>query len=66
MLNIDCPTPLTHFEQDDHTILLDVMAHVETNISLFQTALQNTHNLLPKVVHFQVTPFESLMVQSCP
>ncbi len=28
-----------HFQQDDHLILLDVVAHVETNISLFHIAL---------------------------
>jgi len=27
-----------HFQQDDHLILLDVVAHVETDISLFQMA----------------------------
>jgi hypothetical protein len=28
--------------------------------------LQNTQALLPQVVHFQVAPFESLMVRSYP
>jgi hypothetical protein len=27
-----------HFQQDDHLILLDVVAHVEIDISLFQMA----------------------------
>jgi len=30
---------ITHFQQDDHPILLDVVAHVETNTSPFQMAL---------------------------
>ncbi len=40
------------FQQDDHPILLDVVTHFETSISL-----------LPQVVHSQVPPFENLMVQ---
>jgi hypothetical protein len=41
------PTLVTHFEQDDHTILLDAMANVEISIFSFHIALQNTRNLLP-------------------
>jgi len=29
------PTLVNHFQHDDHTILLDVVTHVETNIFLF-------------------------------
>ncbi len=30
---------VTHFQQDDHPILLDVITHVETSISPFQMTL---------------------------
>jgi galactokinase len=52
-----------HFQQDDHCILLDVMAHVETDIYPFQVALWHTYVMFPKVVQSHVLPFESLVVQ---
>ncbi len=33
---------ITCFQQDDHFIFLDVIAHVDINISSFQMALQDT------------------------
>jgi hypothetical protein len=33
------PALFFHFQQDDHLILLDVMAHVEINTYPFQVAL---------------------------
>jgi len=30
-----------HFQQDDHLILLDAIAHFETNTSFFQIALRD-------------------------
>ncbi len=35
------PTLVFHFQQDDHPILLDAIAHVETNTSFFQIALRD-------------------------
>jgi hypothetical protein len=49
---------VTHFQQHEHCILLDVVAHVETNIFPFQLALYDTQALLPHIV-----PFKNLMVQ---
>ncbi len=66
MLGIITFAFVIHFQHDDHPILLDVIAHVETNISLFQITLQDTQTMLPQNVRFQVPPFERLMVQSYP
>ncbi len=43
-----------YFQQDDHPILLDVVAHVKTSIPLFQITLQNARTMLPQGVHSQV------------
>jgi hypothetical protein len=53
---------VTCFQQDDCPILLDVITHVETSISLFQMALQDVQIMLPQVICSQVSPFESLVV----
>jgi len=54
------------FLQDVRLILLDVVAHVETNTSPFEMALQDVQTMLPQVVYFHVPPFESLVVQFYP
>ncbi len=59
MLGIIIIAFVIHFQQDDHPIFLDVIAHVETNISLFQITLQDTRTMLPQGVRFQVPPFET-------
>jgi hypothetical protein len=38
---------VTHFQYDDHHIILDVIAHVENDIFMFQITLQNTWAILP-------------------
>jgi hypothetical protein len=50
------------FQQDNHLIILNAVTHVETNTSLFYIRLGDVRTILPEVVHFQVPPFESLMV----
>ncbi len=45
------PTLVIRFQQDDYLILLDVITHVEINISLFQMALRDTQTTLPQVFH---------------
>jgi hypothetical protein len=41
------PTLVTHFQQDDRPILLDAVAHVKTDTSSFQMALQEVQAMLP-------------------
>jgi hypothetical protein len=55
-----------HFQQNDHPTILDAMAHVETSITPFHVALQDTHVMSPKIIRSHVFPFESLVVQSYP
>jgi hypothetical protein len=57
---------VTHFQLDDHHILLDVMSHVKINIFHSQLGMWDTQVLLPQVVCYHVSPFESFMVQSYP
>jgi hypothetical protein len=54
------------FQQDDRHVLLNVITHVETNISPFQMALQDVRTMLPQGVRSHVPPFESLIVQFSP
>jgi hypothetical protein len=58
------PTLMSCFQQDDHLILLDAMAHVKTDTYPFQIALRDTCAMLLKVVRSHVLPFENIMVQS--
>lgn len=57
------PALVTHFQHDDCFILLDTIIHVETGTFPFQMAFQDVQAMLPQVVHSQVPPFESLVVQ---
>jgi hypothetical protein len=57
------PALVTHFQHDYCFILLNVIVHVEIGTSPFQMTLQDVQTMLPQVVHSQVPPFESLMVQ---
>ncbi len=57
------PALVIHFQQDYCPILLDVLTHVEINISPFQMALGDVQAMLPQIAHFHVPPFESLVVQ---
>jgi hypothetical protein len=52
------------FWQHDHFIFLDAIVYVEIGITLFQMTLQDTQAQLPQLVLFQVSPLESLVVQS--
>jgi hypothetical protein len=40
-------TLVIHFQQNDHLILLDTVAHVEIGIFPFQMALRDTQAMLP-------------------
>jgi hypothetical protein len=53
-----------HFQHDDHHILLDAMLHAKINTFHFQLGMWDTQVLLPHVVCYHVSPFESLVVQS--
>jgi hypothetical protein len=53
---------ISHFQQNDHPTLFDVVAHVETNTYPFHVALQNTHVMLPKVIQSHVLLFKSLVM----
>jgi uncharacterized membrane-anchored protein len=55
-------TFIIRFQQDDRPILFDAIAHVETNTSLLQMALQDVRAMLPQNINFHVPPFESLVV----
>ncbi len=66
MLGIIAFAFVIRFQQDDHPIFLDVIAHVEINIFLLQITFQDTLTMLSQGIHFQVPPFERLMVQSYP
>ncbi len=56
------PTLIFPFQEEDHPILLDVVAHVEIGIYPLQVTLQNTLAMLFKVVQSHVLPFKTLMV----
>ncbi len=60
------PAFFTCFQQDDRVILLNVVTHVEIDISPFQMALQDVWTMLPQGVCSHVPPFESLMVRLYP
>jgi len=47
MLGFDTLTLVIYFQQDDHPILLDAMAHLEIDIFPFHVTLQDTQALLP-------------------
>ncbi len=66
MSGINRSALVTHFQQDECSILLDAIAHVEAYTSPFEMALQNVQIMLTQVVHFQVPPFENLMVHFYP
>jgi hypothetical protein len=44
------PTLIFCFQQDDHPILLDVMAHLKIGTYTFRVTLWDTHAMLLKVV----------------
>ncbi len=52
-----------HFQQHEHSILLDVVAHVKIGFYLFQVILWNIHVMLPKVIFSRVFFFKSLVMQ---
>jgi hypothetical protein len=47
-----------------HNIPWVFIAHVEIKFFLFQMALRDTQVMLPQIVHSQVLPFESPVIQS--
>jgi hypothetical protein len=57
---------ISRFQQNDHPIILDVVAHVKISVYPFQVALHDTHVMLSKVVRSHVLLFENLMMQSHP
>jgi hypothetical protein len=54
------PTLVSCFQQDDHFILLDAVAHVEIDTYSFQVTLWDTRAMLLEVVQSHALPFESL------
>jgi len=56
------PTLVSCFQQDDHFILLDAVAHVEIGTYSFQVTLWDTRAMLLEVVQSHALPFESLVV----
>jgi hypothetical protein len=56
------PTLVSCFQQDDHFILLDVVAHVEIGTYSFQVTLWDTRAMLHEVVQSHALPFENLVV----
>ncbi len=51
------------FQQNDHPIFLNEMAHIKIAIFPFQVALWDIWVSLSQVVHSQVPPFENLVAQ---
>jgi hypothetical protein len=47
MLGFNAYAFVTHFQWDDHPILFDAIAHVDTDIFPFHLTLQDTQALLP-------------------
>jgi len=56
------PTLVSHFQQDDHLILLDGVAHVKTDSYPFQITLWDTRAMLLEAVQSHVFYFRSLIM----
>jgi len=56
------PTLVSHFQQDDHLILLDGVAHVKTDSYPFQVTLWDTRAMLLEAVQSHVLHFRSLIM----
>jgi len=55
-------TLVSHFQQDDHFILLDGVAHVKTDSYPFQVTLWDTCAMLLEAIQSHVLHFRSLIM----